>query len=276
MSAPDRAELGGRDLPGSSDVLRERIVARHAVRLHCVLILCACFGMGLLVTRLLLLAGVEAMWVRYTVALVAAYLTFLLGVRIWLRYAGFDQPVLPSRRAGGRGNYDIPDVIGDGNVSGRAGSAIFRGGGGQSGGGGASLKFDGPAGASESQAQSLVAASSRSSSNSASSSSWGSFDVDDGIVLVALIAVVLAISGAAVYLIYAAPTILADAAFAALLSAGLVKSTKRIATGHWVTSVVGHTWVAFGVVFVLALAFALVAQHYYPEARTVGDVLRRL
>lgn len=268
MTAPARGAPEAQDIPASSEVLRERIMARHAVRLHCALILCACFGMGLVVTKLVLLAGVDAMWVRYSVALVAAYLTFLLGVRIWLRYAGFDQPVLPSRRA--RGNVEFPDVIGDVDLPARTTGAVFRGGGGRSGGGGASLKFDGAASASEAQGPSLVTVSSRGSAG------WSGFDLDDGLVLVALIALVLAVSGAVIYLIYAAPTILADAAFAALLSAGLVKSTRRIATGHWVTSVVGHTWVAFGVVFVLALAFALVAQHYVPEARTVGDVLRRL
>ena len=66
------------------------------------------------------------------------------------------------------------------------------------------------------------------------------------------------------------------AAFAALLSAGLVRSTHRIASGDWVTSVIGNTWVAFAVVSILAIAFAVYAQHVYPDARSLADVVRRL
>src|SRR5262249_34930482 len=116
-----------------------------------------------------------------------------------------------------------------------------------------------------------------SSSSSHGSGGGGGFDLgDDGWVLLLLIAVVLAVSGSVVWLIYAAPTILADAACAALLSAGLVKSTKHIASGGWVASVVGHTWFAFTVVFVLALAFAIVAQNHFPEAHTLMDVVHHL
>lgn len=159
------------DEPASAEALRKTIVARFAVRLHCALILCACFGVGLLVTKLMLIVGVHAMWLRYAIALVAAYLVFLLGVRVWLLYAGFDRRILPSRRSSLVDNVDLPNFGGSGGGSGGGGS-IFRGGGGRSGGAGASF--------------------------------------------------------------------------------------------------------AFGVVFALALVFALVAQHRFPEASTIMDVVRRL
>ncbi len=253
-----------RALPGSADALRERIVRMHPVRLHCALILVACFGAGLLATKLLLLAGIQAMWIRYAIALVVAYAVFLLGVRIWLRYAGFDVHVLPRRRDGG---YDAPDLLPD-NVAVRGPGDVFRGGGGRSGGGGASMHLDG--GASEAKSPAFLGAS------SSSSSGGGGFDLDDGLVLIALVAVALAVSGAVIYLIWAAPTILAEAAFAGLLSAGLVRSTRRIASGDWMTSVIGNTWVAFGVVSILAIGFAVYAQHVYPDARTLADVVRHL
>jgi len=249
--------------------LRMSIASRFAVRLHCALILLACFGVGLFVTHLLLAAGVDTMWLRYALALFAAYLTFLLGVRIWLWYAGYDRSILPSRRASLLGNTDVPS-FGGGGGSGSAGIPGFRGGGGGSGGGGASLDFDGATTSASRTAGGFF-------SGSHGGGSSGGLDLgDDGWVLLALIAVLLAVSGAVVWLIYAAPTILADAAFAAMLSAGLVKSTRHIASGGWVASVVGHTWIAFAFVFVLALAFAIVAQHKYPEARTLADVVHRL
>ncbi len=257
------------DVPGSADALRERIVRMHPVRLHCALILVACFGAGLLATKLLLMAGIETMWIRYAIALGVAYAVFLLGVRIWLRYAGFDVHVLPRRREGG---YDVPDLLPD-NVTIRGPADIFRGGGGRSGGGGASMRFDAGT-ASEAKAR-AVFGTSASSSSSSTGGGWG-LDLDDGLVLLALIAVALAVSGAVIYLIWAAPTILAEAAFAALLSAGLVRSTRRIAAGDWMTSVIGNTWVAFGVVSIFAIGFAVYAQHVYPDARTLADVVHQL
>ena len=127
--------------------LRTSIASRFAVRLHCALILLACFGVGLFVTHLLLAAGVDTMWLRYALALFAAYLTFLLGVRIWLWYAGYDRPMLPSRRSSLLEDAGVPSF---GGGSGGGGSSsveipVFRGGGGTSGGGGASLGFDGTA-----------------------------------------------------------------------------------------------------------------------------------
>ncbi|MCC6193816.1 MAG: hypothetical protein IT518_05040 [Burkholderiales bacterium] len=112
---------------------------------------------------------------------------------------------------------------------------------------------------------------------SSESSLAGGLDLGDaGIVIVVLAALALAVAGSVVWLIYAAPTILAEAAFAALLSAGLVRGARRLASHGWMASVLGNTWLAFTVVFVLAMAFALVAQHYFPEARTLVDVLRRM
>ena len=156
--------------------------------------------------------------------------------------------------------------------------AIFRGGGGGSGGGGATANFTGSPLSSDAAPDSpgFALASGSSSSSHGGGGGFGIDFGDDGWVLLALIALVAAIFGGVVFLIYAAPTILADAAFAGLLSAGLVRSTRHITGGGWISSVVGHTWFAFAVVFVLALLFAVVAQHRFPDAHSLVDVLRRL
>ncbi|MFO1324245.1 MAG: hypothetical protein U1F15_09280 [Burkholderiales bacterium] len=255
--------------PATPDALRRSIVARFAVRAHVTMILMACFAVGLGTTKLLLMAGVETMWFRYAFALFVAYLAFLLGVRIWLRYAGFDRRILPSRRsslARQQDSVDLPIPDGVGFDGGGGIDLPFRGGGGSSGGGGASGSYEG--GPSYSFA---------GKGSSSSGGSWGGIDLgDDGWVLVLLVALLAAVFGAVAWILYAAPTILADAAFAGMLSAGLVRSTKHIASGGWVASVVGHTWFAFAVVVALAIAFAVVAQSHFPEARTLLDVVRRL
>ena len=253
------------------DHLRQSILARFHVRAEVGLILAGSFIVGLVITKLLLMAGVHQMWIRYAVALFMAYVAFLCGVWIWLRLVGFDRRILPSRRNSLANAANGIDIGNAGGSWGRGGDgSIFRGGGGGSGGGGASASF-GEAPSSPSS-RPMLALSSRGGS-----SSGGGFDLgDDGWVFVALIALFAAVFGAVVWIIYAAPTILADAAFAGMLSGGLVRSTRHIASGGWVESVLGHTWFAFAVVLVLAIAFAIVAQTHFPEARTLVDVVKRL
>jgi hypothetical protein len=273
MTPPPPPAAGDSATP---EELRQSIGTRFAVRFHVALILAACFAVGLGVTKLLLMAGVGTMWIRYAVALGFAYCAFLLGVRIWLRYAGFDRRILPSRRRNVLDDGRLLDFGGSGGGGKGVDLPVFRGGGGGSGGGGASAHFGGGGAlAGETSPSSALAASSQRPSSSGGSGFSLDFG-DDGWVLLALIAIAAALFGAVVWTIYAAPTILADAAFAGMLSAGLVRSTRRMATGGWMGSVVGHTWLAFAAVFVLALVFALVAQNRFPEARTVADVVRRL
>lgn len=264
---------------GAPASFRRQVAARFALRLHVILILSACFAVGLAVTKLLLMAGVSTLWLRYAVALVMAYLAFLLGVRLWLAYTGYTGRILPARR-GSRllGDTGLPDFGGGGGSGGGVELPGFRGGGGGSGGGGASTSFGG--GSPTPTAQALAISSSSPPANASSGShgsSGGGIDLgDDGWVLILLVGLVLAVVGGIAWIVYAAPTILADAAFAGMLSAGLVRSTKHIASGGWVASVVGHTWIAFAIVFVLAIAFAVVAQNRFPEARTLLDVVRSL
>ena len=86
----------------------------------------------------LLALGVTAMLVRYPVAVTLAYLTFLAGVWLWLRYVG-----LAHATGAGRSlleNADVPDIrLGGGGSGSGSGSAGGLGkGGGSFDGGGAS------------------------------------------------------------------------------------------------------------------------------------------
>ena len=187
--------------------------------------------------------------------------------------------MLPPRRSSLVQDVDVPGFSGSGGGSWGNGLRLpFRGGGGGSGGAGATADFGGSSATSGVTPDSPAFALG-SGRGSTSGHSWGGFDFDfgdDGWVLVALIALVAALFGGVAWLVYAAPTILADAAFAGLLSAGLVRSTRHITSGGWIGSVVGHTWFAFALVFVLALVFAVVAQRHFPEAHSLVDVVRRL
>ncbi len=111
MARPVSADDGD----AAPEKFRQQVTARFAVRLHIALILSACFLVGLAVTKALLMAGIGAMWIRYAVALFMAYLAFLLGVRIWLRYAGYDRRILPSRRSSLVDGADLPSFGGGGS-----------------------------------------------------------------------------------------------------------------------------------------------------------------
>ena len=267
------------DAPATTrERIKQVILVRFPVRVHLSLILAGCFASGLLATTLLHWAGVDAMLIRYPLALLVAYGAFLLGIRMWLYYAGYGRP-LESRT----GN-SVRNRAGDGldwfnGIGGSWGSPGSSGGGssaldggGASGGGGASASFDAPAGT-----QSTLGLFGSGGGSSSSSGGGVDLDIDGGdgfMVLVALLALLATVFAAAIYLIYAAPTILADAAFAAMLSAGLVRSVRRIGDSGWVGSVVSDTWVAFAGVLVLTVIFALVARHYYPDAHTLREVWR--
>jgi hypothetical protein len=286
--------------PSERIALRAEIERRFAVELHMVLILLVCFGVGLIVTKILLVSGIGWMWLRYSIALVAAYAAFLGCIRFWLVYAGYAllpdagaQDSAPHATGGGTSTRRLPDLVRIG--AGANAQPAFRGGGGAFAGGGASASFADAAGGA---APLFSDASNPTYSRGAGAGGDGGIDVDGGgvdsgdadgggwaggdrggggpaVVLIALVAGFLAVFGAAIYLVSMAPTILGDAAFAALLTGGLVRSTRRIRAGGWVGSAIHNTWRPFAFVFALNLVFALTAQFFYPDVRTLADVLAK-
>jgi hypothetical protein len=277
-ATPASPAVADDDRPPEAVALEKKLVSEHAVRLHLGCILVACFGAGLVVTKLMLLAGVHAMWIRYALANVAGYATFLLGIRLWLAWMGYGpKPALSFGNSGGGSSGSSSSGGSWSWGGGKGGGSGFGGGGGGSGGGGASASFAESSGSGV-RGVGFIPVSTHAGASSGGKSGGGfSLDGDgDGIVLVLLIALVAAVFGAAAYVIYAAPTILSDAAFAALLSGGLVRSARRMSSDGWVGSVIHDTRWPFLIVFATALAFALAAQHYYPDAQTIRDVIRHL
>jgi hypothetical protein len=121
-----------------------------------------------------------------------------------------------------------------------------------------------------------------SSSSSGGSSGIG-FDLDLGddgwlvIVLLILVAAVLAsVFGVVLYLVWSGPALLADVAFQAMLAGGLIKSTRNWRDACWETRLLRATWIPFAIVVALAVAMAMVGAHLFPDARTLGDMLRAL
>ena len=237
---------------------------RHLLRLHMFFIVTATFLAGLLATKLLMIFGVDLLWLRYALAVCVAYLTFLAMIRLWIWYVC----------GGGAESIDSFDGI-DLFVRGTETAADFEiGGGGQFGGGGASGGWD-----TSSASADLAAAPAKVANVGGGSDKSGclsSFDVDAGegcvvvILLAALVAVLFAAGG---YLIYAAPAILGEAAFEALLAAALARRAKKLAAGGWAGSVFRSTVWIFLAVLAFSITLGWYAQKSCPEARRIRDAI---
>jgi hypothetical protein len=273
---------------------RERVkrylVQRFYTRFHMSLILASSGLAAMLASWALLHAGVHAMLVRYPVATGIAYLTFLSGVWLWLRYAGLGRGPGVGRTL--LENADLPDLpVGGGSGGSGGGSIGGLGKGGSFDGGGASASWAQGARApmmpANVQAQALAAGSAPDSTGdtpalaSSGGKSGGGFslgdfgDLDgDAIALLALaLAVIAAIFLASGYLIWFAPDILSEAAFGAVLAGGLARRSRHEDAGGWIAGVVKKTWWPFAIVLAVAIAFAWFCATHYPQARTFKEAV---
>lgn len=251
---------------------------RYNTRLHMAAILATSGLVAMLANWLLLHNGVGAMLVRYPASIALAYVTFLVGIFVWLRLMGLrtNSGVVRSVAE----NADVPDIrIGGGSGGGSGpGLSLPRGGGGGSfDGGGASSSWSAGEGrmlaAANLQQSSAANASSGSGAKGALPGLADAFD-GDALVLLALAALlVLVVFATSGYLIFIGPDILSEAAFGALLAGGLAKPTKQQTAAGWIAGVVRKTWWPFALVLAAATAVAWYAAVHYPEATTFREAL---
>ena len=212
---------------------------------------------GALFSKLLYILGIESMAMRYALCVLLAYFILIVLVRIWLWY------ISPSRRLPDISAPDVDFSLGSsGSSTSEAGSA-FRGAGGSYGGGGASASFG--------------ASSSGSSSGGGGKFSIGSLDIGDageGILIILLLLVVLAVTGAWVYLIIEAPAILGEAAFEFGLGGSLFRRIKKIHTGNWAGSIIKSTVIPAVIIFILAGAFGYASDTFCPGKHKLIPVIK--
>ena len=233
--------------------LRQRVMTdvtrRFFVRSHMALIFMGLVLSGVLASKVLLVAGVRWMALRYILAVICSYLVFFLLVRLWLAYIALGRSrAFDSERAGfeGRGatagleDADSPEPS----------RATVRGV--PSGGRAPDLRGHGVARALS-----------------------GPLDVDLGEGVAALILFLLlltVIGGVGLYLVVQAPAILGEAAFQMALAAALSRASRGLDVAGWGGSVFRATWVGFALVLVIAGAFGWVAQHHCPWVAKVGEM----
>ena len=262
---------------GSLEHFKQKFPERFFVRLHMTVLLLGVCTSGLIVSKILFEIGLRSMLLRYLIAVCVSYLIFFALMRVWLWYIGAwskEDPPIP--------DLDVVDAIDLGQMSldaiggGIQGSPdhALDGIGGDFGGGGASDVW-GTADAVSEPVRSSVASVGRGGS-------WGKsigLDIDLGdegiaIVLIVLGLLLLVIFGAGAYLVYAAPEILAEAAFEALLAAGLINASRKITRKGWIGSVLRATWIPFLLVVLMTGIFGWVAETYFPDATRLADIFR--
>lgn len=250
---------------------KRRIARAYFVRFQMSLIVAAVIASGVLTSKGLLELGVDSLTFRYPLAVLGSYLVFLVLIRIWIWYAS----IRSAEHIDVESLVDGADLIGQlnfgGRVPGESEAEILRFGGGDSGGAGASDCWD---------ANVLATGAPQSVSPPAESSdglpklSVGIDFEDGGWILLLLAVLVVAMLGLGGYLVYAAPQILPEAAWQALLAGALARISREQRPQHWIIGVLRSTWVSFVTVFILATAMGWEFHRLCPSALRLVDIFR--
>jgi len=258
-------------------VLEERLF----LRFHMSLILIGTGLTGLLTSKILLIAHVDNIVIRFPVAVIVSYLAFFGFMKLWLTYMASSN-VRKSYDAGdavGDALNSIPDFSGGGLPS---HGTFPGGGGGMSGGGGASGSFDGVTAHADVGAHDVLPEAAAHASHGIGDSisdvageTVSGLAEEGGFVLVILGILLAIVFGAGLYLVYDAPFILSEAAFDFILAASLIKSTRKIDDPDWKSSVLRTTWKPFVSALLISFLGAYILHANYPGAHKLSEIIRR-
>ena len=265
--------------PGARRVERVRrlLVRRGRPRVEMSLILAATGAAGFLASFVMLRLGLSAMWLRYALAVALAYLVFLLLLRVWI--------FLHGRETLGDPPDDllnlVPHDVGTAKSAAGAAADTF-GGGGDFGGAGAGGSWTEGVGSGLRQA-----AASSDAGGAAAGGGGGSggglldsldVGVDDEGCAFFLLALALVVAGtlAALYVVYAAPLLLAEILVEGVLLSGLYRGMKRARRGggDWLGAAVRRTWLPVLLTLLTFSAAGYFLQRAAPRARSLGEAWR--
>ncbi len=249
------------------------------LHIHMLLILAGTALIGLIASKILLVLNINNIAIRYPLAVIISYGAFFGFMRLWLMY------VLPTGKLNGHTVNDavphvcnvIPDSSGAvENIQSRG--TFYGGKGGLSGGGGSSGSFEsGVACNNDIAAQEAtidsVQGAEKAGGDVSGKAISGIFDTEEAGVILALLGLLLAVVfGAGLYIVYNAPFILSEAAFNFVLTAGLIKSTKKISNPDWKGSVFWTTWKPFVIILVFVFLGAIIIHINYPDFQRISQI----
>ncbi|WMJ69680.1 hypothetical protein [Stenotrophomonas sp. 24(2023)] len=180
---------------------------------------------GFLSSHLLRLAGLDSMMLRYPLAVLLAYLVFLLLMWLWVRLQGQAAELL-----GGDGS-GLPGA--DGGSGGHAGA------GGRSGGGGASASWNEPA---------APGGNTGAATGGTAGEETSLLELADGeagipvLILVVLLSVVGVAVVATSWVVCSAPVLMAELLVDAAIAGGLYRRTRGLPVQGWWRLCLAHTF----------------------------------
>ena len=226
------------------------------------IIVLATTAAGLAASKALLLAGLTSVEVRYPLAAIIAYFSFLGFMRLWIAYVHSHQERQGTPEPSSLDWLDLPDLDVPGLDS---ADATF--GGGDSGGAGASDAWDDHPLASPAPAQSVS-----SPVSEAGHGGWNSIpDVDELGVLVLFGALIVVSLGAGIYLVYTAPAIMPEIAFNAIVASSFAGTARRARSRGWILALFRHTRLPLAAVLTMTIALATGVHRYCPNATKLAD-----
>ena len=240
-------------MPGSrsGEAMRARRQLQHRgwPRLQMAVIVVLTGAAGFLASHVLRLAGMDAMLLRYPLAVLIAYGAFLLLMWVWIRW-----------------RWDaVADGLGSAPGGGDSQASPWTGSGGHSGGGGASASWG------------EAAASSSASADSASL-----LDVADGeaglplLAILGIMALVATVLVASVWVVWSAPVLMAELLVDAAIAGGLYKRMQGMQAQGWWRLCLSHTiWPLLGLLVFFA-GLGWLAQQLAPDAVSLMQVLKAL
>jgi len=234
---------------------RRHLQQRGWPRLQMALIVALTGAAGFLASHLLRLAGVDAMLLRYPMAVLQAYGVFLLLMWIWIRWRWDD--VLDG----------LSSEVGGGSPSAHGGVAEspWSSVGGRSGGGGASASWNESAPPSEVEVSEVPLA--------------GLAEDEAGLPLLALlgiVALVAAVLLASVWVVWSAPVLMAELLVDAAIAGGLYRRMQGMQVQGWWRVCVTHTsWLLLGLLLFFAV-LGWLAQELVPGASHLLQVIQAL
>jgi hypothetical protein len=251
--------------------LSARLSREGAPRIQMLVIVALAGATGFLVSTVGVSAGLDSMALRYPLAALLGYLSFVALLRLWVAWQ--------------RGRLDPADLAVDAGLPGRPGEGADldpgAGSGGEAGGGGAGRSWDAqgpmqePAGE---EAAECGGAWARADSPAAdvAEAAGGSLDADE--LWLAVLALALALGGlcAAAYVIYTAPLLLAELALDAALVSAVYRRVRRRDARHWSRGVLRRTWLPALLLVASFWLVGLALSSAAPEARSVGEALAAL
>jgi hypothetical protein len=204
---------------------------------------------GFLVSYGLLNGGLHSMPARYATAGAAAYLAFLLLIRLWIVW-----------KSGARADFEGVDHLDVLDLAPRPfgeapASGLFEGG--RSGGGGATASWGDTRG------------------GGSKGSSWLDWDADSGWVIVALVALLAGVSTVG-YVVYLAPALFAEVLVDGVIVAAVSRRVAGIERRDWTATVLRHTWLPALVMLGSLVVGGWALQKIAPDARSLGPAVQQL